>query len=366
MEVQFLNLKGAYLELKQEFDQLWQDINNDSFYILGKRLETFEKEFANYLGVKHVIGVANGLDALKLSLIALGIKPGDDVIVPAFTYIASWLAISEIGAIPVPIEVDSNFLLDPNKIEAAITEKTTAIMPVHIYGMVCQMDEICKIAKKYNLKIVEDAAQSHGAYENNSSKKAGSFGDCSGFSFYPGKNLGCFGDGGCISTDNDEAAKKLRMLRNYGSQTRYKHDILAGNSRLDELQAGVLSIKLKHLNEWTTRRQNIAKLYINTLKAVKNITLPEYHPGHVWHVFVIRTNHRAELQEFLSSAKIGTNIHYPTPIHLQSAYKHMNLVKGTFPYSERIFNEVLSLPMGPHLSIDEAEYVIQKIKEFFA
>lgn len=366
MEVQFLNLKDAYLELKQEFDQVWQDVNNDSYYILGKRLDKFEKEFANYLGVKHVVGVANGLDALRLSLKALGIKPGDEVIVPAFTYIASWLAISEIGATPVPIEVDSNFLLDPNKIENAITKKTKAIMPVHIYGRVCQMNQICQIAKKHNLKIIEDAAQSHGAYETNKTKKAGSFGDCSGFSFYPGKNLGCFGDGGCISTNDDEIAKKLRMLRNYGSEIRYKHDITAGNSRLDEIQAGVLSIKLKHLDEWNTRRQNIAKLYIDKLKDINDISLPEYHSGHVWHVFAIRTAKRVELQEFLNSANIGTNIHYPTPIHLQSAYKHMNLTKGAFPYSESIFNEVLSLPMGPHLSIDEAEYVIKKIQEFFA
>lgn len=365
MEVQFLNLKDAYLELKSEFDQVWQDINKDSFYILGKRLEKFEKEFATYLGVKHVIGVANGLDALRLSLNALGIEPNDEVIVPAFTYIASWLAVSEIAATPVPIEVDENFLLDPNKIEAAITDKTKAIMPVHIYGRVCQMEKICRIAKKYNLKIIEDSAQSHGAYETNPAKKSGTLGDCSGFSFYPGKNLGCFGDGGCISTDDDKIAKKLRMLRNYGSEIRYQHDIISGNSRLDEIQAGILSVKLKHLDEWTRRRQEIAKFYIDQLQDISAIRLPEYHPGHVWHVFAIQTEQRNELQEFLNQSKIGTNIHYPTPINLQKAYEHMNLPKGSFPHSESICEQILSLPMGPHLKKTEAEYVIKKLKEFF-
>ena len=365
MEIQFLNLKDAYLELKNEFDQVWQDVNKDSFYILGKRLEKFEKEFANYLGAKHVIGVANGLDALRLSLKAFDIGSNDEVIVPAFTYIASWLAVSEISATPVPVEVNDNLLLDPNKIEAAISNKTKAIMPVHIYGRVCQMEEICRIAKKYSLKIIEDSAQSHGAFETNQTKKSGSYGNCSGFSFYPGKNLGCFGDGGCISTNDDKIAKKLRMLRNYGSEIRYQHEITTGNSRLDEIQAGILSVKLKHLDEWTRRRQEIAKFYIEQLQDISTIKLPEYHPGHVWHVFAIRTEQRKELQKSLSQSKIETNIHYPTPINLQKAYKHMNLPKGSFPFSERIYEQVLSLPIGPHLKRAEADYVVQKIKEFF-
>lgn len=365
MEVQFLNLKDAYLELKQEFDQLWQDINQDSFYILGKRLEQFEKEFASYLGVKHVIGVANGLDALCLSLKALGIGKDDEVIVPAFTYIASWLAVSETGATPVPVEVDGNFLIDPKLIEAAITNKTKAIMPVHIYGRVCAMEKISQIAKKYNLKIIEDAAQAHGAYENDNSEKAGFFSDCAGFSFYPGKNLGCFGDGGCISTNSDAVAEKLRMMRNYGSKIRYQHEITAGNSRLDELQAGVLSIKLKRLDAWNARRQKIAELYLHGLKNIDGLTLPEYHPGHVWHVFAIRTDKRTELQNYLTSIGIGTNIHYPAPIHLQGAYEHLNLPKGSFPETENICSKVLSLPMGPHLSKDEAIYVIDKVKGFY-
>jgi dTDP-4-amino-4,6-dideoxygalactose transaminase len=228
------------------------------------------------------------------------------------------------------------------------------------------MEKISQIAKAHNLKIVEDAAQAHGAYEKNTTQKAGTYGDCSGFSFYPGKNLGCFGDGGCISTNNDEIAKKLRMMRNYGSEIRYQHDITAGNSRLDELQAGILSIKLKKLDEWGDRRQKIAKLYLQELKNINHLTLPEYHPGHAWHVFAIRTKNRSELQAYLTNASIGTNIHYPTPIHLQGAYKYMNLPQGSFPYTESICNEVLSLPIGPHLSVDEADYVATKIKAFFA
>lgn len=365
MEVQFLNLKGAYLELKQEFDQVWQEINADSFYILGRKLEQFEQEFAMYLGVKHVIGVANGLDALKLSLQVLNIGRGDEVIVPAFTYIASWLAISEIGARPVPIEVNSNFLLDPKLIEAAVTVKTKAIMPVHIYGRLCEMEEITNIAQKHGLKIVEDAAQAHGAYGISKSVKAGALGDCSGFSFYPGKNLGCFGDGGCISTNNDEVAEKLKLMRNYGSKERYEHEIISGNSRLDELQAGILSVKLKRLDEWNERRQKIAQLYLSELSGINELTLPTNHPGHVWHVFAVKTSKRKELQDYLASVGVGTNIHYPKAIHLQGAYQHMDLPEGSFPYTESINNEVISLPIGPHLTSEEAFYVAGKVRKFF-
>jgi dTDP-4-amino-4,6-dideoxygalactose transaminase len=366
MEVQFLNLKKAYLELKIELDQLWQDLNNDSFYILGNRLEKFENEFAKYLGVKHVVGVANGLDALTLSLKALGIGVGDEVIVPAHTYIASWLAVSETGAIPVPVEVDEKtYLLDPSKIKQAITTKTRAIMPVHLYGRLCDMQEILKIASEYNLKVIEDAAQAHGAIDSLSNKKAGTFSDCSGFSFYPGKNLGCFGDGGCISTDNDVVAEKLRLLRNYGSKVRYEHQVIGGNSRLDELQAGVLSIKLKYLDLWNKRRAEIAKIYLNELSDVGDLILPEYTSSHVWHVFAIRTSKRNQLRDFLNSNNIGTNIHYPTPIHLQGAYKDVGLLKGAFPITENISLEILSLPLGPHLDIDETLFCIEKIKEFF-
>jgi dTDP-4-amino-4,6-dideoxygalactose transaminase len=367
MEVQFLNLKQVYLELKNELDKLWQDVNNDSSYILGNRLEIFEQEFAKYLGVKHVIGVANGLDALVLALKALDIGPNDEVIVPAHTYIASWLAVSQVGATPVPVEVnDKNFLLNAAKIEQAITSKTRAIMPVHLYGRVCDKDAIIAIAKQYNLKVIEDAAQAHGAIDLVSNTKAGAFGDCAGFSFYPGKNLGCFGDGGCISTNNDLLAEKLKILRNYGSKVRYKHEIIGVNSRLDELQAGVLSIKLKYLDEWNKRRQKIAKIYLEQLSNVGDLILPEYDDGNVWHIFPVRTSKRDILKEFLMTNKIGVIIHYPTPIHLQPAYQMMNLKQGSFPITEKISEEILSLPMGPHLSEEEAIFCAKNVQEFFA
>lgn len=366
MEVPFLDLKKAYIELKSELDQLWHDINKDSFYVLGSRLEKFEKEFADYLGVKHVIGVADGLDALNLSIRALNIGSGDEVIVPSHTYIASWLAVSEAGAIPVPVEVDeTTYLIDPSKIEQAITAKTKAIMVVHLYGLVCDMQPIKNIANKYKLKIIEDSAQAHGAFDLSSGIKAGALGDISGFSFYPGKNLGCFGDGGCISTNDDILAEKLILLRNYGSKKRYEHEVIGINSRLDELQAGILSIKLKYLDKWNKRRQELAKIYLDELKNVAELILPEYNDGHVWHVFAIRTSKRDDLKEFLASKGIATIIHYPKPIYLQDAYKYMEIKNGSFETTEKISSEILSLPIGPHLDKEDAKSVSQAIKEFF-
>lgn len=367
MEVQFLDLKKAYLELKTEFDQLWQDINDNSFYILGNKLKQFEEEFAKFLNVKHVIGVANGLDALSLSFRALDIGLDDEVIVPAHTYIASWLAVSQVGAVPVPVEIDeSSYLLDSNKIQAAITDKTKAIMPVHLYGRVCDMNSILEIARQHNLKVIEDAAQAHGATDNITGKKAGSFGNCNAFSFYPGKNLGCFGDGGCISTNDDELADKLRLLRNYGSRVRYEHEIIGCNSRLDELQAGVLSIKLKYLDEWNKRRQDIARIYLEELRNVKEIILPEYDQGSVWHLFVIKTSKRDELQKYLSYHGISTIIHYPKPIYLQKAYQYMSITQDSFPVTETLSAQALSIPIGPHLKKEEMKHVVSKIKRFFS
>ncbi len=366
MEVPFLDLKKAYIELKSELDQLWQDINRDSFYILGSRLEKFEKEFADYLGVRHVIGVGDGLDALNLSIKALDIGAGDEVIVPSHTYIASWLAVSEAGAMPVPVEVDeTTCLIDPLKIERVITAKTKAIMVVHLYGLVCDMQPIKDIANKYNLKIIEDSAQAHGAFDISSNIKAGALGDISGFSFYPGKNLGCFGDGGCVSTNDDILAEKLRLIRNYGSKKRYEHEVVGINSRLDELQAGVLSIKLKCLDEWNKRRQKLAQVYLEELKDVAELILPEYNEGNVWHIFGIRTSRRDVLQKFLASKGIATIIHYPKPIYLQGAYKNMNIKASSFEITEKISAEILSLPIGPHLTEEEVRFCTEKIKEFF-
>ncbi|HEV2613534.1 MAG TPA: DegT/DnrJ/EryC1/StrS family aminotransferase [Gammaproteobacteria bacterium] len=364
MKVPLLDLQKAYQELKPEFDQLWQNINHDAFYILGNRLSQFEQEFAKYLGVKHVIGVGDGLDALTLSLKALNIGKGDEVIVPAFTFIATWLAVSEAGATPIGVEVNEDFLIDPEQIKKAITPKTKAIMPVHLYGKVCDMEKIMAIAKEHHLKVIEDSAQAHGGFTKQ--HKAGAFGDCSGFSFYPGKNLGCFGDGGCISTNDDALAEKLHMLRNYGSKVSYEHTIKAGNSRLDELQAGVLSIKLKKLDEWNKRRRKIAKIYLQELQGISDLLLPRDDDGHVWHLFSIRTSKRDALQKFLTSKDIGTKIHYPKAIHLQNAYAEMNIKEDAFPLTERMCKEQLSLPMGPHLAEEEAHYCAKAIREFFA
>jgi len=363
VEVPLLNLKQAYQELKPEFDQLWQEINQDSSYVLGSRLSQFEKAFAQYLGVKHIVGVADGLDALTLSLKALDIKHGDEVIVPSFTFIATWLAVSETGATPIGVDVNQDYLIDPNNIKKAITPKTKAIMPVHLYGKVCDMENIIAIAKEFNLKIIEDSAQAHGAFIKN--KKAGSFGDCAGFSFYPGKNLGCFGDGGCIATNDDALAEKLLALRNYGSTVSYEHHIKAGNSRLDDLHAGILSIKLKHLDTWNNRRRKIAKIYLQELSGIHDLILPSDEVGHVWHIFAIRTSRRNALQQFLSSKNIGTKIHYPKPIHLQKAYSDMNMKAGDFSVTESMCKEVLSLPMGPHLTETEALFCAKQVKDFY-
>ncbi len=367
MDIHFLDLKNVYKELKSEFDHLWYEVNEDSSYILGDKLSKFEQEFARYLGVKYVIGVGDGLDALVLSIKALDIKAGDEVIVPAHTFVASWLAVSETGATPVPVEVDSKTcLIDPLQIEKALTNRTKAIMPVHLYGRVCDMQQIVAIANRYNLKIIEDSAQSHGAIDLITGKKAGTFGDCSGFSFYPGKNLGCFGDGGCISTNDSALAEKIRLLRNYGSPMRYEHKIKGVNSRLDELQAGVLSIKLKYLDSWNEKRRRIAKIYLSELSGIGDIILPEYDGGHVWHIFAIRASKRDELKEFLGKNGVGTIIHYPKPIHMQEAYKEMNIKQGSFLNTENICASVLSLPMHPYLQEEEATYVAGVIKRFFA
>lgn len=364
MEVEFLNLKKAYMELKPELDKLWYDINKESYYVLGPRLEKFEQEFADYLGVKHVIGVANGLDALTLSLRALDIGINDEVMVPSHTYIASWLAISKVGAKPVPIEVNLNtYLLASDKIESAITEKTKAIMPVHLYGHVCDMTSIMAIANKYKLKVIEDAAQAHGAIDINN-KKAGSFGHANGFSFYPGKNLGCFGDGGCISTNDKTLAQKIKLLRNYGSKIRYEHEIVGINSRLDDLQAGILSIKLKYLDEWNQRRKKIAEIYLQELQNIQDLILPEFNHGYVWHIFPVRTKKRHELKEFLMKNGIGINVHYPKAVHLQHAYKNLGLKTGVLPIAEKIGAEVLSLPIGPHLSEEEVRYCVKVLKKW--
>ena len=363
--IPFLDLKAPYQELQTELDEAYQRVMTSGWYILGKEVEAFEQEFAAYSGVKHCIGVGNGLEALHLILRAYGIGAGDEVIVPANTYIATWLAVSYAGALPIPVEPEERtYNLAPELIERAITPKTKAILVVHLYGQPADMDPINTLARKHGLKVIEDAAQAHGAMYRG--RRAGSLGDAAGWSFYPGKNLGALGDAGAVTTDDGGLAGNIRMLRNYGSEVKY-HNLAKGfNSRLDEFQASFLRVKLKYLDEWNARRAHLAELYCELLKDT-GLVVP-FVPADrkaAWHLFVVRTREREALQEYLQANGIGTLIHYPVPPHLQPAYRELGLPAGSFPISERIHSEVLSLPMGPHLSTMELERVVDAIQSFF-
>jgi dTDP-4-amino-4,6-dideoxygalactose transaminase len=365
MNIPFLDLKAAYLELKPELDAAYQRVMNSGWYLLGQELEAFEAEFAAYCETKYCVGVGNGLDALHLILRALGIGPGDEVIVPSHTFIATWLAVSYAGATPVPVEPDEKtYNIDPNLIEAAITERTKAIMPVHLYGQSADMDEINALAHRYGLKVIEDAAQAHGARYKG--RRTGGLGDAAGFSFYPGKNLGAFGDGGAIVTNNREIADKVRVLRNYGSLTKYHNKVQGFNSRLDELQASFLRIKLKKLDEWNARRTIVAQYYLENLAEIPSLTLP-YVPSWaepVWHLFVIRSEKRDMLAKKLKENAVQTLIHYPIPPHLSEAYQNKNWEDYSFNLTKHITTEVLSLPMGLHLAHDDIQTVTSNLKRF--
>ncbi len=363
-EVPFLDLKPAYLEIKEELDDAYRRVMASGWYILGEEVTGFEQEFAAYCGTKHCIGVGNGLEALQLILLAYGIGAGDEVIVPCNTYIATWLAVSNTGATVVPVEPDERtYNIDPQRIAAAITSRTKAIIPVHLYGQPSEMERIIETAREHGLKVIEDAAQAQGTrYRDH---RAGSLGDAAGWSFYPGKNLGAYGDAGAVTTDDDELADRVRLLRNYGSKRKYYNEEKGINSRLDELQAAMLRVRLKHLDEWNLRRAKIASIYLGELKNA-SVTLPSVADGAdpVWHLFVIRSRHRDALQKHLKEAVVNTLIHYPVPPHLQEAYKEMGHRPGAFPITESIHNEVLSLPMGPHLSEADASRVIEAVKSF--
>lgn len=351
MKIQFLDLKAPYIELKDELDEAYKRVMESGWYILGKECEAFEKEFANYCGTRYCIGVGNGLDALHLILRAYGIGEGDEVIVPANTYIATWLAVSYAGAKPVPVEPDEKtYNINPILIEQAITERTKAIIAVHLYGQPVDMDSINCLAKKYNLKVIEDAAQAHGAKYKR--RRTGSLGDAAGFSFYPGKNLGAVGDGGAVTTNDPVLAEKVKILRNYGSRIKYYNEVKGFNSRLDELQAALLRVKLSKLDEWNERRKIVAHKYIEGLHNRNDIILPcvpEW-ADPVWHLFVVRFPERDELQSYLFKIDIDTLIHYPIPPHLSEAYANMGYKAGDFPITEQIAKSVLSLPIGPHVS----------------
>jgi len=363
--IPFLDMKSPYLELKNELDEAYQRVMESGWYIMGKELTSFEEEFAAYCGAKYCIGVGNGLEALHLILRAYGIGAGDEVIVPSNTYIATWLAVSYAGAKPVPIEpAEHGYNLDPEKVEAAITSKTRAILPVHLYGLLADIDPLMKLAEKHNLKLIEDSAQAQGALYKG--RMSGNLGHASGFSFYPGKNLGALGDAGAIVTNDNRLAEQVRILRNYGSKVKYYNDLKGYNSRLDEMQAAFLRVKLKKLDEWNARRAKIASAYMNSLSGLPGLILPSVlgSTEPIWHIFPIRYKKRDDLQLYLTSRGINTLIHYPVPPHLSGAYADLDLTAGAFPIAEEIASTELSLPMGPHLGLEDVEYISNTIREF--
>lgn len=362
--VPFLDLHASYKELKEELDTAYHRFMDSGWYILGEEVEAFEEEFADYCNVKYCVGVSNGLEALRLALQAVGVKEGDEVIVPSNTYIATWLAISQVGAIPVPVEPDRRtYNLDPELIEGAITEKTTAILPVHLYGQPADMDPVLQIANHYKLAVVEDAAQAHGAkYKNHI---IGSIGHATAFSFYPSKNLGAFGDAGAVTTSDPQIADKVQMLRNYGLRKKYYNEVKGYNCRLDGLQAAFLRAKLKKLDEWNNRRQAIVNVYLEAFGSIKDLTLP-FVPDWaqpVWHVFPVRHPRRDELQSHLENAGIGTLIHYPIPPHKSEAYRN-DRNWSNFPIAEEIADTIISLPLGPHVTPESSRLVVEAVRSF--
>lgn len=363
--IPFLDLKAPYAELREELDAAIARVLESGWYILGPEVEAFEAEYAEYCGARHAIGVANGLDALHLALRAMDVGAGDEVIVPSNTYIATWLAVSQCGARPIPVEPDeTTYNLDPARIEAAITSRTRAILPVHLYGQPVDLDPIIAIARNHELRVLEDAAQSHGARYKG--RRIGAHGDAVAWSFYPGKNLGALGDGGAITTNDDDLADRLRVLRNYGSQVKYVNEIQGFNSRLDPLQAAVLRVKLRHLDVWNERRKVIAREYLEEL-STSNLVLPlvAQSADPVWHLFVVRHLQRDAMQAKLKAVGIGTLIHYPIPPHRQAAYAQLAFSADAFPIASRIADQVLSLPMGPHLDQGSVRRVRDALRSIF-
>lgn len=367
MKVPILDLKPAYDELRRELDAAYHRVMDSGWLLLGKELEAFEREYAASVGVKHCIGVANGLEAMQLVLMALGVKAGDEVIVPSHGYIATWLAVTHVGATPVPCEPDpQTYNIDPQRIASHITSRTKVVLPIHLYGQTADLRALNAIAEKYGLFVLEDAAQSHGARCHG--QAAGALGHAAGVSFYPSKNLGAMADAGAVTTNDDALADKLRHLRNYGSKVRYQNEYPGLNSRLSELQAAFLRAKLPKLDEWNQRRASLAARYLEQLRGIEQLTLPHVPTwaDPVWHLFVIRTPQRDALQQHLAAHGVGTQIHYPVPPHLSGAYAHAGGKRGDFPLAEKFANEVLSLPIGPHISAEQVDYVCQRVREFFA
>ena len=366
MKVPILDLKPACDELRAELDAAYRRVLDSGWLLLGRELEAFETEYAASVGTDHCVGVANGLEAMQLVLMALGVGPGDEVVVPSHGYIATWLAVTHTGATPVPCEPDPRtYNLDPERLEACVTPRTRAILPIHLYGQTADMERINAIAVRHGLFVLEDAAQSHGARCNG--RAAGSLGHAAGVSFYPSKNLGALADAGAVTTSDAALADKIRHLRNYGSKIRYQHELLGLNSRLSELQAAFLRAKLPKLAEWNSRRVALAQLYLEQLRGVGDLVLPHVPEwaSPVWHLFVVRTSRREALQRHLARHEIGTQIHYPTPPHLSRAYADAGWKRGDFPLAESLADEVLSLPIGPHVTAEQVDFVCGHLRGFF-
>ena len=362
--IPFLDLKAPYLELKQELDQAIARVVNSGWFVGSSEVDQFEEEYAGYCGATHAVGVANGLDALHLALRAMDVGPGDEVIVPSNTYIATWLAVSHCGAMPVPVEPDEHtFNIDPARIEAAITPHTRVILPVHLYGQPADMDFILTIARKHGLRVLEDGAQAHGARYKG--QRLGTHGDAVAWSFYPTKNLGAMGDAGAVTTNDAQIAERVRVLGNYGSRDKYVNNVRGYNSRLDPLQAAILRVKLAHLDGWNTRRSAIAQRYQQGLVG-SGLALPRVPDwaDPVWHLYVVQNPQRDALQQALTDASVSTLIHYPIPPHRQQAYAAHEWHPSAFPIARKMAAEVLSLPMGPHLLGNHVDEVIHHVSKF--
>lgn len=366
MKVPFLSFDAMHQPIKEALSKAFEKVLDSNWFVLGKEVADFESAYAQFNEVQHCVGISNGLDAIHIALLALGVGKGDEVIVPSNTYIATLLAVSYVGATPVLVEPDmQTYNIDPQKIAAAITSRTKAIIPVHLYGQVCAMDTIMAIANKHHLFVIEDNAQAHAAMLDG--KMTGSFGHINATSFYPGKNLGALGDAGAVTSNDEQLAQKARVLRNYGSQKKYYNEVIGHNMRLDELQAALLSVKLPHLKEWSKQRQTIAAWYNEALQSVGDLVLPMVNDAatHVYHLYVVRTKKRDALQNHLNENGIGTLIHYPVPPHLQEAYADLGFKKGDFPIAEEIASTCVSLPLWPGMQSSQVTYVADHIKAFY-
>lgn len=367
MKIPFLDVGATYKELRKEIDKVIKSVLDSGSYINGENVKKFEDEFAKYCNVSYCVGVGSGLSALELILRAYNIGKGDEVIIPANTFIATALSVSNVGAKPILVEPDeATFNIDPKKIQKAISKRTKAVIAVHLYGQTANISQIKTICKNHSLFLIEDAAQAHGAMHFG--KKAGNLGDAAGFSFYPVKNLGAYGDGGCVTTNDKIIADYVRAMRDYGSKEKYFFNYKGTNSRLDELQAAILRVKLKYLDTWNKRRDRIADFYLKYINPTKNenFKLPQVGKGnkHVWHVFVVRAKKREKFIEYLTKNGIGYLIHYPIPFYKQQAYKEMNILSKNFPITNKLSEEVISLPIGPHMDLEDAQYVSERANKF--